>query len=100
MSHVWVTSTNGDLLRADQIRQLNTAEGLRAVLVGGSQFLLAAIDDREACMRVARELTAAIATAETQEQWAEIVIVHGGPAWTVEVESTPGARASTGFAAR
>jgi hypothetical protein len=26
MSHVWATSSDGDLLRADQIRQLDTAE--------------------------------------------------------------------------
>jgi hypothetical protein len=99
MSHVWVTSTNGDLLRADQIRQLNTTEGLRAVLIGGSQFLLAEVGGRQECMTVARELTAAIATAETQEQWAEIAVVHGGPGWTVEVESTPSTRPRVDFAA-
>ena len=41
MTCVWVTSTDGDLLRADQIRQVNVVDGLRAVLIGGSQFLLA-----------------------------------------------------------
>lgn len=91
MSHVWVTSANGDLLRADQIRQLNTVEGLRAVLIGGSQFLLAEIDGRQRCAAVARELSAAIATAERHDQWAEITIVRDGPGWTVEVASTPGA---------
>jgi hypothetical protein len=89
MSHVWVTSIDGDLVRADQIRQLNTAEGLRAVLVGGSQFLLAEIDGRQACAAAARELTAAIATAETRDLWAEIAVVRSGPGWTVEVASTP-----------
>lgn len=91
MSHAWVTSGNGDLLRADQIRQLNTAEGLRAVLVGGDQFLLAEIGDRKACATVARELTAAIATAEDEEEWAQIAVKRNGPGWTVKVESTPGA---------
>lgn len=89
MSHVWVTSIDGDLLRADQIRQLNTVEGLRVVLVGGSQFLLAEIDGRQECTAVARELTAAIATAEIREQSAEIAVVRRGPGWTVKVEPTP-----------
>lgn len=89
MSHVWVTSTDGDLLRADQIRQLNTVEGLRAVLIGGSQFLLAEIEGRQEGMAAARELSAAIATAESRDEWAEITVVGGRPGWTVEVESTP-----------
>jgi hypothetical protein len=89
MSHVWVTSADGDLLRADQIRQLNTVEGLRAVLIGGSQFLLADIDTRQECVEAARELSAAIATAENRDEWAEITVVSGGPGWTVEVDSTP-----------
>ena len=92
MSHVWVACTDGDLLRADQIRQLNTAEGLRAVLVGGSQFLLAEIDGRPECTTVARELMAAIAMAETRDQWAEIAVVRRGPGWTVEVASAPAAQ--------
>ena len=91
MSHAWVTAGNGDLLRADQIRQLNTAMGLRAVLVGGDQFLLAEIGDREECATVARELTAAIATADDEEEWAQIAVERNGPAWTVKVESTPSA---------
>lgn len=91
MSHAWVISGNGDLLRADQIRQLNTAEGLRAVLVGGDQFLLAEIGDRKECAMVACELTAAIATAEAEDEWAQIAIERSGPGWTVKVESTPGA---------
>jgi hypothetical protein len=92
MSHVWVTSSDGDLLRADQIRQLNTVEGLRAVLVGGNQFLLAEIDGRQECRAVARRLSAAIAAADVREEWAEITIVREGPDWTVEVETTPSAR--------
>ena len=88
MSHVWVTASDGDLLRADQIRQLNSMEGLRAVLIGGSQFLLAEIETRQECMAVARELSAAIATAEAQDRWAEIAITHDGPGWTVDVDST------------
>jgi len=99
MSHIWVTSTDGDLLRADQIRQLNTVDGLRAVLVGGSQFLLAEIDGRQECTAVARELTAAIARAETQEQWAEVTVVRDGPAWTVEVASAPSAQPRVNIAA-
>lgn len=90
MSHVWVTSADGDLLRADQIRQLNTVDGLHAVLIGGSQFLLAEVDGRQNCAAVARELSAAIATAEAPDRWAEITVVREGPGWTVEVESTPG----------
>jgi hypothetical protein len=99
MSHVWVASTDGDLLRADQIRQLNIVEGVRAVLVGGSQFLLAEIDGRQEGMAVARELTAAIATAETRDQWAEITIVHGEAGWTVEVASAPAAQPRANIAA-
>lgn len=87
MSHVWVTSSDGDLLRADQIRQLNTVKGLHAVLIGGNQFLLAEIDGRRECRTVARQLSAAIATADVREDWAEITVVHSGPGWTVEVES-------------
>ena len=89
MSHVWVLSTNSDLLRADQIRQLNIVEGLRAVMIGGNQFLLADIDCHQDCMAVARELTAAIATAEARDHWAEIAVVHGDHGWMVEVRSTP-----------
>jgi len=95
MSHVWVTSTEGDLLRADQIRQLNTVEGLHAVLIGGSQFLLAEIDRRQECTAVARQLSAAIATAETEDGWAQITVVHSGPGWTVEVETPPDAHPRT-----
>jgi hypothetical protein len=39
MSQVWVTSTDGYLLRADQIWQLTTFDGSRVVLVGGSRFI-------------------------------------------------------------
>lgn len=89
MSHVWVTTVDGDLLRADQIRQLNTVDSLHAVLIGGSQFLLAEIDGRRECTAVARELAATIATAETRDQWAEVAVVCEGPGWTVKVETTP-----------
>ena len=99
MSHVWVTSANGDLLRADQIRQLNTVEGLRAVLVGGSQFLIAEIDGRRECAAAARELSAAIATADARGQWAEIAVVHEGPSWTIEVESMASSTAHANIAA-
>lgn len=91
MSHVWVTSADGDLLRADQIRQLNSVDGLHAVLIGGSQFLLAEVDGRQKCAAAARELSAAIATAEARDQWAQLAVVREGPGWTVQVESTPGA---------
>lgn len=98
MSHVWVTSTDGDLLRADQIRQVNVVDGLRAVLIGGNQFVLADVDSRQESTALARDLTSAIAEAEARGHWAEIGVVRGDQGWSVEVKSLYDVHGSAGTA--
>ena len=87
MSHVWVSTMEGDLLRADQIRQINVIEGLRAVLQGGNQFLIAEIEDRAACAAAARELAAAIAEGDAWTHAVEIKVLDDGGRWTVDLRS-------------
>ncbi|NUP46612.1 MAG: hypothetical protein HOW97_04770 [Catenulispora sp.] len=83
MSHVWITTSDGDLLRADQIRQINVVEGLRVVTTSGSQFLVADIEGRQAALTAARDLASAMAEAETWPWAAEIDVVSDGGGWTV-----------------
>lgn len=85
MTHIWISTTDGDLLRADQIRQINVVEGLRVVTTSGSQFLVAEIESRQATMTAARELTRAIAEADGWSHAAEIDVVREGSAWTVRL---------------
>ena len=87
MSHVWINASDGDLLRADQIRQINVVEGLRVVLIGGNQFLIADIESRDAAAAAARELTAAITEAEAWSHAAEISVVRGGHGWKVRLKA-------------
>ena len=68
MTHVWVRTIDGDLIRASTIRQINTDGGLRAILNAGSQFILAPTADREAADRAALELVAALALGEGRAQ--------------------------------
>jgi hypothetical protein len=83
MSHVWITTSDGDLLRADHIRQINVVEGLRVVTTGGSQFLIADIEGRSATLAAARDLVSAIAEADAWSRAAEIDVVSDGAGWTV-----------------
>lgn len=92
MINVWITTTDGDLLRADWIRQINVVGGLRAVTAGGSQFLIADVEGRQSAMAVARGLASAIADADTWSQAAEIDVVHEDTGW--EVRTTAMAAAS------
>ncbi|GAA2008877.1 hypothetical protein [Catenulispora subtropica] len=83
MTHVWITTADGDLLRADQIRQINVVEGLRVVTRSGSQFLVADVEGRQAALTAARELASAIAEADTWSWAAELDVVSDGTGWTV-----------------
>jgi hypothetical protein len=89
MSHVWVRTVDGDLLRADQIRQITVVEGLHAVAVGGNQFLIAEIENRAASAAAARELTAAIAEGAGWSHAIEVAVVAKGADWLVELRSMP-----------
>lgn len=83
MSHVWITTSDGDLLRADHIRQINVVEGLRVVTTGGSQFVIADVAGRQATLAAARELASAISEADAWPWAAEIDVVSDGAGWTV-----------------
>lgn len=67
MSDVWIRTSDGDLVRADEVRQITSSDGLRIVLVGGSQFVLAGIESRSRGETAARDLAAAIAEACGQD---------------------------------
>lgn len=82
-THVWITTSDGDLLRANQIRQINTVEGLRVVTTSGSQFLIADIESRQAALAAARDLASAISEADAWSWAAEIDVVSDGADWTV-----------------
>ena len=90
MAHVWISTPDGDLLRADQIRQINVVEGLRAVTMSGSQFLVADVAGRESAMAAARDLAGAIAEADTWSGAAEIDVVREGTEWKVRLTAMPG----------
>jgi hypothetical protein len=96
MNHVWISTAGGDLLRADQIRQINSVEGVRVVTIGGSQFVVAAIEGRQAAMAVARGLACAIAEAETWSCAAEIDVVRDGEDWKVRLRPMPEHRTVVG----
>lgn len=83
VTHVWITTADGDLLRADQIRQITVVEGLRVVTTSGSQFPIADVQGRPATVTAARELASAIAEADTWSWAAEIDVVSGADGWTV-----------------
>jgi hypothetical protein len=85
MKHVWIGTSDGDLLRADWIRQINIVEGLRIVTTSGSQFLVAEVEGRQAALAAARSLAAAIAEADAGPHAAEIDVVRDGPGWKVRV---------------
>jgi hypothetical protein len=95
MTHIWIGTKDGDLLRADQIRQINVVEGLRVVTTSGSQFLVAEIEGREATIAVARDLVRAIAQADGWSHAAEIDVVREGAAWTVRLTRISGTAAQT-----
>lgn len=96
MNHAWISTVDGDLLRADQIRQINSVEGVRAVTVGGSQYLVAEVEGRQASLAVARGLACAIAEADTWSGAAEIDIVNDGADWKVRLRPMPEHRMVTG----
>ena len=83
VSDIWIRTVDGDLLRADEVRQITGVDGLHAVLVGGSQFLVAEVEGRAWCDAVARDLTAAIADARAQRGAVLISVERDGQAWTV-----------------
>ncbi|MEY9928062.1 hypothetical protein ABH926_002696 [Catenulispora sp. GP43] len=89
MNHVWISTAGGDLLRADQIRQINCVEGVRVVTIGGSQFVVAAIEGRHAARSVARGLACAIAEADTWTCAAEVDVVSDGEDWKVRLRQMP-----------
>lgn len=96
MSHVWITTSDGDLLRADRIRQINVVEGLRVVTIDGSQFLIADIGGRQAALAAARELASAIFEANAWSCAAEIDVVSDGAGWTVRAVAMRDAVAEEG----
>lgn len=83
MSHAWVQSADGDLLRADEIRHLGVVEGLQAVLVGGDRFLVAAIRDQNLCAAVAMDLAAAMAEAHPSETAVAVSVHEAAGGWSV-----------------
>ena len=87
MNHVWVQTVDGDLIRASAIRQINANGALRAILVGGSQFLLAEPADREQAPHLALELTAAIAAADECPGAFVIGVAHGSDEWAVTTQA-------------
>lgn len=91
MAHVWISTSGGDLLRADQIRQITVVEGLRAVTTSGSQFLIADVAGRQTAMAAARELAGAIAEADTWSGAAEIDVVREETGWKVRLTAMPDA---------
>jgi hypothetical protein len=99
MYHAWITTLDGDLLRADRIRQINSVEGVRVVTTGGSQFLVAEVEGRQAAMAVARGLTCAIAEADSWSCASEISVVRDGDGWNVRLRPMPQLRTAVGTTA-
>lgn len=85
MTHVWISTSDGDLLRADQVRQINVVEGLRVVTTSGSQFLLAKVEGRQATLAAARALATAIADGATSSHAAQIDVVREEAGWKVRL---------------
>jgi hypothetical protein len=85
MTHAWIKTADGDLLRADQVRQINVVEGLRVVTISGSHFLIAEIEGRQATMAAAHALAAAIAEADAWSQAAQIDVVRTDRDWKVRL---------------
>jgi hypothetical protein len=85
MTHVWISTSDGDLLRADQVRQINVVGGLRVVTISGSQFLLAKVEGHKATAAAARALATAIADGAASSHAAEIDIVREGADWKVRL---------------
>ena len=83
MSDVWIRTLDGDLLRADEVRQITGVDGLRVVLVGGSQFLVADVQGRGQSEGVARELATAIANARSERGAVVITVERENESWTV-----------------
>ncbi|GAA1988375.1 hypothetical protein [Catenulispora subtropica] len=83
MSHAWVQSAEGDLLRADEVRHLSVVEGLQAALVGGDRFLVADIGDRDVCAALARDLAAAMAEAHPSETAVAVGVRESADGWSV-----------------
>ena len=83
MSHAWVQSADGDLLRADEIRHLGVVEGLQAVLIGGDRFLVADVGDRNLCAILAGDLAAAMAEAHPSETAVAVGIRETADGWSV-----------------
>lgn len=85
MTHAWIKTADGDLLRADQVRQINVVEGLRIVTIGGSQFLIAGIERGRAATAAAHALAAAIAEADVWSQAALIDVARTDTDWKVRL---------------
>lgn len=95
MYHAWISTSDGDLLRADRIRQITSVEGVRVVTIGGSQFLIAEVEGRQAATAVARGLACAIAEADAWSCAAEIAVVRDGEDWKVRLRPMPEQRTVT-----
>jgi hypothetical protein len=91
---VWISTSDGDLLRADQVRQITVVGGLRVVTTSGSRFLVAEIKGRKAATATARALAAALAAADTRSGAAQIDVVREGSDWKVRVTAIPDAGGS------
>lgn len=85
MTHVWIDTADGDLLRADQIRQITVVDGLRVVTISGSQFLIAEVEGRAAASVAAHDLASAIAEADGWSQAAEIDVLRDDEGWRVRL---------------
>jgi hypothetical protein len=83
MSDVWIRTSDGDLVRADEVRQITSSDGLRIVLVGGSQFILAGIESRPHTEKAAQELAAAIAEACGDDAAVLLSVVRDERDWVV-----------------
>ena len=86
MPNVWVSSIDGDLLRASEIRQITISDGLHAVLIGGSQFVLAETGGPQVSGPIAQHLVAAIGAAEAHGDASVVQVLREGDEWRVHTE--------------
>jgi hypothetical protein len=90
MSHTWIQIVDGSLLRADDIRQINVADGLHAVLASGGVALVADVEDRADCVALAKDLAAAMAGAHPSETAMAISVERTVEGWSVNIEPLHG----------
>lgn len=83
VTDVWVRTADGDLLRAEEVRQITSGDGLRVVLVGGSQFVLAGVKGRAAAETAAQDLAAALSEAARLGSAVLVSVVQDQDGWIV-----------------